>query len=106
MKTIGWKPEPKGPGRAFHMFLDAGGERVELLAYDCPAGHGGPRMCGFEVFGKLRDRNGNIRPASKFYEQLAAGEADSLEAAMRGAREMVAQPRAAWSKLPRSWVKG
>jgi hypothetical protein len=32
MKTIGWRREPKGPGRrAFHMFNDARGERVELL---------------------------------------------------------------------------
>src|SRR5580700_6788309 len=98
MKTIGWKCEPKGPGKAFHMFLDAGGERVELLAYDSPASHGGPRMCGFEVFGRLRK-------GGPFWNQLAAGEADSLEDAMRAAHTMVSQPREAWGTLPRSWLK-
>ena len=98
MKTIEWQPEPKGPGRAVHMFLDAGGERVELLAYDCPAFKEHPRMCGFEVFGRLRK-------GGPFWEQLAAGEAHSLEEAMRAAREMVSRPREAWAKLPRSWVK-
>jgi hypothetical protein len=34
-KTIPWHREPKGPGDAVHMFIDAGGERVELLAYGC-----------------------------------------------------------------------
>lgn len=104
MKPIDWKPEPEGPGQ--HVFLNAGGERVELLAYDCPANGTDPRMCGFEVFGRLRDRRGNIRPSGAFWEQLAAGEADSLEAAKAAALEMVAQPRSAWSKLPRSWVAG
>jgi|SRR6516225_5217689 hypothetical protein len=99
-KSIDWKREPKGPGNnAFHMFLDAGGERVELLAYDCPASHGNPRMCGFEVFGRLR------KGVGPFWNQLAAGEASSLEEAMRAAREMVAKPREKWAKLPRSWVK-
>jgi hypothetical protein len=97
MKTVEWKTEPKGPGRAVHMFLDAGAERVELLAYDCPASHGGPRMCGYEVFGRLR----NDGP---FHEQLAAGEARSLEEAMAAARMAVSQPRECWAKLPRSWV--
>ena len=49
-KTIPWHSEPKGPGKAEHMFTDAGGERVELLAYntDLAPGHGynGPRLCG------------------------------------------------------------
>jgi hypothetical protein len=97
MKTIVWKPEPKGPGRAFHMFLDAQGERVELLAYDCQAGGGGPRMCGFEVYGRLRK-------GGPFWDQLAAGESSSLEKAMEAALAMVAQPRNAWAFLPRSWV--
>jgi hypothetical protein len=97
MKTIEWKTEPKGPGRAVHMFLDAGGGRVELLAYDCPASHGGPRMCGYEVFGRLRN-------GGPFHEQLAAGEARSLEEAMAATRTAISQPRERWAKLPRSWV--
>lgn len=95
MKTISWKREPKGPGIAYHMFKDAGGERVELLAYDCPASHGGPRMCGFEVYTRL---------GTKFHNQVAAGEADSIETAMRAALQMVSRPRGAWTTLPRSWV--
>jgi hypothetical protein len=98
MKPIEWKTEPKGPGRAVHMFLDAGGERVELLAYDCPASHGGPRMCGFEVYGRLRK-------GGPFHAQLAAGEAQSIDDAMAAARAMVAQPREQWAVLQRSWVK-
>ena len=97
MKAVGWETEPKGPGKAVHMLLDAGGERVELLAYDCPAGHGHPRMCGFEVFGRRRKRG-------PFHEQLAAGEAETLEEPMEAAQAMVAQPRHTWSKLPRSWL--
>jgi hypothetical protein len=97
MKTIGWRREPKGPGNnAQHMFLDAGGERVELLAYDVPAWRSNPRLCGFEAYG--RHRNGG-----PFHEQLAAAEADSLEAAMSAALAMVSQPRDAWAVLPRSW---
>jgi hypothetical protein len=79
------------------MFKDAGGERVELLAYDCPASHGSPRMCGFEIF--ARNRRG------RFHDQVGAGETASLEAAMRAAVEMVSKPRDQWAKLPRSWVK-
>jgi hypothetical protein len=96
MKTIGWKYEPKGPGRAWHTFLDAGGERVELLAYDCPASNGYKRMCGFEIYGRERARG-------PFHDQIGAGEAANLEAAMAAAREMVSQPREAWAILPRSW---
>lgn len=90
MKKIGWKREPKGPGLAFHMFVGAGGERVELLAYDIPASNGYPRICGFEVFGRLRKGG---------HEQLAAGEAE--EDSMRAAMEMVAWPRERWTKLSR-----
>lgn len=103
-----------------HMFLDAGGERVELLAYDCPASHGGPRMCGFEVFARLpkkgalaeqlrqdapRHHNVERRNSGPFWDQLAAGESSSLEEAKAAALEMVSRPRDAWTKLPRSWVK-
>ena len=98
MKTIRWKPEPKGPGRAVHKFLDAGGERVELLAFDCPAGPGWPRMCGFEVYRRLR-KDG------PFWDQMAAGEATNLDEAMSAAEAMVAKPREAWAELPRSWVR-
>lgn len=96
-KTVEWTTEPRGPGRAVHMFLDAAGERVELLAYDCPPSHGCPRMCGFEVY--VRERKG--RP---FHRQVAAGETTSLEDAKRATLEMIARPRAAWTVLPRSWV--
>lgn len=97
MKPVGWRSEPKGPGRAVHMFLDVAGERVELLAYDCPASRAWPRMCGFEVFGRLRK-------GGPFHDQLAAGESESLTEAMEAAQMMVSQPRDAWAKLPRSWV--
>lgn len=97
MKTVKWKREPKGPGSAFHMFLDAGGERIELLAYDCGSSYD-PRICGFEIYGRLR-RNG------PFHNQIGAGEADSLEAAMNAALMMASQPRKTWAVLPRSWVR-
>ena len=97
MKTRWWKPEAKGPGHAYHMFIDAGGERIELLAYDCPASHGCPRMCGFEVYGRLRK-------GGPFHKQIAAGEADTIQDAMDGAFRMIGQPREAWSVLSRSWV--
>lgn len=93
MKTIGWKREPKGPGLAFHMFLDASGERVELLAYDIPPSNGSSRICGFEVFGRLRK-------GGPFHEQLAIGEADNLREAMRAALEMASRPRKHWAKRP------
>lgn len=97
-RQIHWTPEPKGPGHALHKFVDAGGERVELLAYDCPASQGGPRMCGFEVYRRLRKRG-------PFHDQIAAGEAKTIEDAMDAAQAMVAQPREQWTVLPRSWVK-
>jgi hypothetical protein len=99
MKTVKWKREPKGPGYyALHMFLDAGGERVELLVYDVAASNFCPRICGFEIFGRLR-RNG------PFHNQIGAGEADSLEAAMKAALTMASQPREMWAVLPRSWCR-
>jgi hypothetical protein len=96
MKTIEWITEPKGPGRAVHMFLDAAGERVELLAYDCPHSQGG-RMCGFEVYTRLRK-------GGPFHNQIAAGETQSLDEAKAAALAMVAQPREKWTVLSRSWV--
>ena len=72
-------------------------ERVELLAYDIPPSNGYPRICAFEVFGRLRK-------GAPFHEQLAAGEADTLEEAMRAALEMVSRPRERWARLPRSWL--
>lgn len=93
MKTIDWQHEPKGPGQsAVHMFIDAGGERVELLAYDVPASKFHPRLCGFEVFGRIRD-------GGPFHEQLAAGESQNLDDAKRDALAMVERPRALWTKL-------
>jgi hypothetical protein len=72
-KAIPWRREPKGPGFAEHVFTDAGGERVELLVYDCPPSAGGARMCGFEIYAR------NYR--GRYFEQVAAGEADSIEEA-------------------------
>jgi hypothetical protein len=98
MKTINWRHEPKGPGRfAEHMFLDAGGERVERLVYD-DITPDQPRLCGFEVFGRLKE-------GGPFWEQLAAGECNNIDAAKAAALAMVARPRSEWSILPRSWVK-
>ena len=92
MKSIGWRQEPKGPGQAFHMFKDAGGERVELLVHDCPASAAGPRMCGFEIYGRSK-KNG------PFDRQLASGNADNLEGAMLAAITMAMQPRETWVKV-------
>lgn len=96
MKTIGWKSEPKGPGAAVHTFLDAGGERVELLAFDVPPFAGNRRIIGFEVYGRLRK-------GGPFHELLANGEADTRSNAMRAALEMVSRPRAYWELLPGRW---
>jgi len=96
-KTISWRRERKGPGTAVHMFTDAANERVELLAYDCPASEGNPRMCGFEIF--VRDYRG------MFHDQVGAGEAENLEAAKAAALAMIALPRDEWAILPRSWFK-
>lgn len=101
MKTIPWRREPKGPGRnAQQMFLDAGGERVELLAFDVPATPDCGRMCAFEVFAREK-------PNSKyFYKLLADGEASDLAAAQAAALEMVARPREQWATIDkRSWQK-
>ena len=47
MKAIDWKPKPKGPERqAVHVFVDAGGEHVEPIAYDVPAIRLNERLCG------------------------------------------------------------
>lgn len=97
MKTVAWKREPKGPGIAYHMFMDAGGLRVELLAYDCPASSGGGRMCGFEIYAPYR-------VGGPFWDQLAAGEAENIEAAKAAAIKMAGKPREMWTVLPRSWV--
>lgn len=97
MKTIAWRHEPKGPGNAYHTFLDAGGTRVEILTYDCQTNNGGQRMCGFEVYGRLRK-------GGSFWDQLAAGEASNLDEAMSAGLAMVAKPRDQWAILPRSWV--
>lgn len=95
MKKIEWKREPKGPGpSAFHKFVDAGDERVELLAYDVPASKSHSRLCGFEIFGRSRG-------GGPFHEQLASGEAESLADAMTAAEQMAAMPRDEWTKLPR-----
>jgi len=54
-------------------------------------------MCGFEV--NARDYRG------RYFEQVAAGEADSIEEAKAAALEMIARPLNKWAVLPRSWVK-
>jgi hypothetical protein len=94
-KAIPWRREPKGRGYAEHMFTDAGGERVELLVYDCAPSAGCDR--GFEI--NARDYRG------RYFEQVAAGEADSIEEAKAAALEMIARPHDKWAVLPRSWVK-
>lgn len=94
--NVEWKPRLKGPGRALHAFVDdAAGERVELLAYDCPANQSGPRTFGFEIYGRTYDRG-------PFHDQLARVETDSLEEAMHAATEMAAKPRNAWVRAFRS----
>jgi hypothetical protein len=95
-KTIPRRREPKGPGMAEHMFTDAGGERVELLAFYSQTLDGEP-MCGFEVNARVH--------LGRFWDQVAAGEADSIEEAKIAALEMIARPRDKWDVLPRSWVK-
>lgn len=97
MRTVSWRREPKGPGAAWHMFTDAEGERVEILAYDCPASGSFARMCGFEIFTRAR-------PGGPFHNQVGAGETENLEAAKAAALDMISKPRTAWTKLPRSWV--
>jgi hypothetical protein len=51
----------------------------------------------------LRYSAGGERKSGPFHHQLAAGEADSLESAMRAALTMVQQPRSAWTKPPPKW---
>ena len=94
MKTVTWAPEPKGPGRnAVHMFIDTDAGRVELLAYDLPADGHFVQLYGFEIYGRRRERG-------PFHEQLASGDATSLEEAKAKALAMAAQPKATWTKLP------
>jgi hypothetical protein len=97
MKTIAWKSDPNwNAGEAVHMFMDVGEERIELLAYDCPASDGRARMCGYEVYGRHKRR--------PYHRQLAGGEAQSLDHAMAAARAVVSEPREMWAVLPRSWL--
>ncbi|MGJ5134364.1 hypothetical protein [Bradyrhizobium oligotrophicum] len=97
LRDAGWKPEPRGPGRAERRFADAEGERLELLAYTFLATDNPTRLCcGFEIF--ARDYRG------QFYEQVAAGEASDLVEAKALAEEMIRRPRAEWRIEARSWV--
>ena len=97
-----WKHEPKGPGRAERMFVDAGGERVELLAF-ATSDADGP-MIGFEIHGRDRRRDGTIKTGGPFWHLLARGDAPTFEAAKEAALAMAAHPRAEWEKPRPAWI--
>jgi hypothetical protein len=92
-KVTRWCREPKGPGRAVHMFRDAHGERVELLAFDSHP-PSGARMAGFDIH--AQDYRGEYR------RRVVAGEAATLEDVMKAAVLMVSCLRDQWQILPRS----
>lgn len=97
LRMIGWKTEPRGPGTAERLWLDLEGERFELLAYTFLASSTPRRLCsGFEIFG--RDYRG------RFFDQVAAGEAQSLAEAKAAAEAMAKLPREQWRIEVRSWV--
>lgn len=75
------------------MIVNAGGEPVELLAYDIPSDSLGARLCGFEIFGRRR-------AGGDFDQQLASGLVDTLEEAKALALTMAKQPRATRTVLP------
>jgi hypothetical protein len=84
-----WKPEPRGPGKAEHMFVVVDGERFELLAYTYDAGEN--RLAsGFEIF--ANDSRG------RYFDQVAVGEAGSLGESKALAEAMVRRPRSQWSQ--------
>jgi hypothetical protein len=82
-----WKPEPRGPGRAEHLFVVVDGERFELLAYTYDTREN--RLAsGFEIF--ARDNRG------RYVDQVAMGEAGSLDQSKALAEAMVRRPRSQW----------
>ena len=85
-----WRHEPRGPGRAERMFVDIGGARFELLAYTYDTGKNG-LASGFEIF--ARDRRG------RYVDQVAIGEAASLDESKALAEAMVRRPRSGWPVL-------
>jgi hypothetical protein len=85
-----WRPELRGPGRAERMFVEIGGARFELLAYTYDAGEN--RLAsGFEIF--ARDSRG------RYVDQVAIGEAASLDESKALAEAMVRRLRSQWPVL-------
>ena len=88
-----WRPERRGPGRAERMFIEIGGARFELLAYTYDAGKS--RLAsGFEIF--ARDSRG------QYVDQVAIGEAASLDESKALAEATVRRPRSGWPVLTRA----
>jgi hypothetical protein len=85
-----WRPERRGPGRAERMFVEIGGARFELLAYTYDTGEN--RLAsGFEIF--ARDSRG------RYVDQVAMGEAASLDESKALAEAAVRRPRSQWPVL-------
>jgi hypothetical protein len=85
-----WKPEPRGPGKAERKFVVVDGARFELLAYTCDTGEN--RLAsGYEIF--ARDRRG------RYVDQVAMGEAASLDESKALAEAVVRRPRSQWPVL-------
>jgi hypothetical protein len=82
-----WKPEPRGPGRAEHTFVEVDGERFELLAYTYD--NASNRFAsGFEIF--ARDHRG------RYFDQVAISGAANLDEAKAMAEATVKRPRCQW----------
>jgi hypothetical protein len=85
-----WRPERRGPGRAERMFVETDGARFELLAYTYDSGEN--RLAnGFEIF--TRDSRG------RYVDQVAKGEAASLDGSKALAEAVVRRPRSQWPVL-------
>ena len=85
-----WRHEPRGPGKAERMFVEMDGAHFELLAYTYDAGEN--RLAsGFEIF--ARDTRG------RYVDQVAMGEAASLDESKALAEAMVRRPRSQWPVL-------
>jgi hypothetical protein len=84
------RPERRGPGRAERMFVEIGGARFELPAYTYDTGEN--RLAsGFEIF--ARDSCG------RYVDQVAMGEAASLDESKALAEAMVRRQRFQWRVL-------
>ncbi len=85
-----WRPERRGPGRAERMFVEIDGARFELLAYTYDTGEN--RLAsGFEIF----DRD----TCGRYVDQVAMGEAASLDASKALAEAVARRPRCQWPVL-------